>query len=161
MAFETTLWLFLGKKAYQTAGYETNPAERRKLLRRALKRVTRAIDTIETSSAHKSYLSASAERALKMVPVRRPEPSWEAVYALLRLVGFLLGYGSAPGARTDTLRYTPPRYYTKEAMRSAIETRGKVVSTLKRDGLSDFKIALVLGAAEYEVTKRKRGHKSN
>ena len=61
MLFESTMVLFFGDKAYQTAGQASTPKYRSQWIKRVLKFVMKAADRIETTPRHKQLLMANAE----------------------------------------------------------------------------------------------------
>ena len=84
---------------------------------------------------------------------------------LIALIGRLIGFDYHKGIRVHSLSYwqTLSQHYNPHLLaggdglqsyhdkKGAIEVRKSVVDWLKRQGLSDFKVALVLNTTEYEV----------
>lgn len=170
MRFERTLMLFFGEKGYQTAGQSATPKSRREWLRRILKLLMKTVDKIETTVRHKKLLMANVERAQGAIKTIEA-PTWELVDDLLCVIGRLLGFDLQHGSRLHTLSYwqTYSQYHNSvtqsggDGMQSyydefdAVSLRQAVVQSLRKDGLNDFKIALVLNTTENEVQQLRLG----
>lgn len=170
MLFERTLGIFFGMKAaYQTAGQESTPRARRDWIRRVLMNAIRRIDEIEVSTSHKQSMMQHAEYALEAIE-KSEQPSWKFIYHLIALLGKLLGYQdgtivhSLSYWQTDGQRWSSAvkagggsvdNFY--EEKDDAVSIRSNVVGQLKKQGLSDFKISLVLHTTEYKVRQLRRG----
>ena len=166
MLFEGTARLFFGERAYQIAGQASSPIARRKWLKKILRLLLKRMNELETTVRHKEMLMKTAEAAERELG-RNDQPTWTLVYHLITLVGRLLGYDFVHGARCHSLVYFQERgqYYTTDILSSgdalqeyydekdAVSVRQEVVKNLKIQGLSDFKISLVLNATEYQVKK--------
>ena len=164
MQFEITMRLLFGEKAYQIAGIEANPKHRREWLQKAVRELLRLVNALDTTPRHKKMLMAELEavsRALKGAA----EPSWEVVYRLFRLCMRLFGFDYVAGARCHTPAYwqTPDQRHTErildgddpmrgyEEEKDAVSIRRDVVEELRKKGLDDFKISLVLNTSEYAI----------
>lgn len=93
------------------------------------------------------------------------DPSWDIVYRLFRLCMRLFGFDYMSGARCYTPAYwqTLDQRHTVRIMESedpmqgyeegkdAIYIRRGVIEDLKKKGLDDFKISLVLNASEHAI----------
>lgn len=161
MDFEMTMRLLFGDKAYHIASSGADPARRRNWLKKAVKKMLVQVDDLDTTVRHKERLMAELESVLKSLN-RIKEPSWTLVYGLLRLSMRLLGYDYAKGAHCHT-----PSYWQTENQHlstaiceggdddhdknNAISVRRSVAGQLKGEGLSNFKIALVLNTKEYKI----------
>lgn len=171
MQFERTLMLFFGQQAYQTAGQAATPTSRRHWLRRVLKNLMKDVDKIETTGRHKQLLMSNVEAAHSVIESKN-EPTWKFVYHLMTLIGRLVGFDYQSGGKSHTLSYwqTDGQYYSsfrqaggEDGLRAyydefdTVSLRQGVVHSLKSQGHSDFKIALVLHTTEHEVQQLRRG----
>ena len=170
MHFEKTLMLFFGDEAYQTAGQAYTPKSRRDWLRRVLRLVMKTIDKIETTPRHKQVLMQVTERAL-IETEKLEQPTWALVYCIVELVGRVLGFDLQRGSRLHTLSYwqTHAQHFNSQIQAGgsgsqiwddetdAVSERQRVVQLLKKQGLSNFKVALILNTSEYEVQNLIRG----
>lgn len=170
MRFERTLMLFFGEHGYQTAGQAGTPKSRRAWLKRILRLVLRVMDKIETTPRHKQVLMATTEKTIEDIG-RGDEPSWTLVYDLIAIIGRLIGFDLQRGGRLYTISYwqTEGQYDTSntllggDAMQyfddklDAVSVRQRVIQALKVQGLSDFKIALVLNTTEHQVQQLRLG----
>lgn len=169
MDFELTMRLIFGKKAYHIAGAESDPVNRRQWLKKAIRRLLRHVDDLDTTVRHKQMLMSDIDELLAQLKSIK-EPSWAIVYRLLRLCFRLFGYDYVRGAKCHTPVYwqTEGQYYTSHILEGgdvmedvsdkndAISVRHDVVMSLNNQGLSDFKIALVLNTTEYAVKQLRK-----
>jgi predicted nucleic acid-binding Zn ribbon protein len=158
------MMLLFGEKAYQIASQEANPKHRQEWLRKAAKYLLRTVNALDTTVYHKKALMAKLE-AISQQTQATKQPSWDLVYSLFSLSCSLLGFGYSLGAKCHTLVYCqdPDQHYTAHILRGgndgqryqdnkdAISVRQSVVEDLKKKGLDDFKISLVLNTTEYHV----------
>ena len=168
MEFELTFRLLFGDRAKYIEGQSLNPKSRANWLRKSIDRIEHEVVALETTERHKQMLLGEVEAAREGV-TSNADSSWPMVYSLLRLVSRLLGYDFARGAKCHTATYWQSvgqnlnsvvfqggdimqDYYDKK---NAIAIRRQVVAHLKAQGLSDYRIALVLNTSEYEVKKLK------
>lgn len=179
MQFEITMRILFGDKAYQIAGTDANPKHRREWLQKATHKMLRLVNTLDTTPRHKAMLMAELE-AVYQVLKGTPEPSWEIVYRLFRLCMRLFGFDHF-GVRchmpaywqTPAHRHTERIFHGGDPMREyqegkdAISIQRDIVEELRRKGLDDFKISLVLNTSEYAIKQLRsttlasssRGHK--
>ena len=168
MQFEFTFRLLFGDQAKYIEGQELNPKSRAKWLKKSIDRIEREILALDTTERHKQMLLGEIEAARGSV-INKVESGWPMVYSLLRLTSRLLGYDFLRGAKCHTATYWQSvsqnlnsvvfqggdimqDYYDKN---NAIAVRKQVVAYLKNQGLSDYRIALVINTTEYEVKKLK------
>ena len=59
MLFERTMYLYFGDKAHQSAGYFGSASGRRRWIVKALRKVLKALDKVDTSVRHKDLLMTS------------------------------------------------------------------------------------------------------
>ena len=171
MEFENTLRLVFGDLAYQSAGEEGNPVARRKRLRDLCRCLARHISALDTTEHHREMLLGEIDRFQAALKATR-EPSWRMIYTLLRFAARLLGYDYQSGVRpytpiyerTENQRFTAALLDRKEGRtffysmkNNAIAIRREIAQSLKKKGLDDFVIALVLNTSEYQVKKMRRG----
>ena len=170
MDFELTMRLFLGDKAYHIAGQESHDKYRREWLLKAAKKILLRVDAIETTTRHKQMLMTEAEKLIQSLKGQIRSP-WSVVYRLFRLCGRLLGFDFVRGAIVHTPIYyqTSEQYYTSKILeggdalqdyydkKDAVSTRERLAKQLKEEGLTDFKIALVLNTTEYQIKKMRKG----
>jgi len=166
MEFELTFRLLFGDRAKYIEGQQANTKSRTAWLRKALDRIERDIDKLETTARHKQMLLGEVEAARETAQLKS-ESGWPLVYCLLRLVVRLLGYDFVRGAKCHTATYwqSAPQnlnsvvfqggdimqdYYDRK---NAVAVRRDVVMHLKKQRLSDYRIALVLNTTEYEIKK--------
>jgi hypothetical protein len=164
MQFERTMMLLFGDDAYQIASQEANPTHRLQWLQKSIKNLMRLVNTLDTTPHHKQVLMTELESISHLLKGAK-ESSWDLVYSLLRLSFSLLGFGYARGAKCHTPIYyqTTNQYYTAHILRGgdvmqdyndrkdAVSVRRSVVEDLKKKGLDDFKVSLVLHTSEYEI----------
>ena len=169
MDFELTMRTLFGKKAYHIASAEMHPLSRRKWLQKAVRQLMHHVENLDTTVRHKHILMVELDGILKAFKGVK-EPSWSIVYRLLRLCFRLFGYDYLKGARTYTPTYwqTSDQYYTSHILeggdvmqnyadeKDVISVRHEIVRKLKEEGLSDFKISLILNTSEYEVKQLKK-----
>ncbi|UZD55825.1 hypothetical protein [Caldimonas aquatica] len=168
MEFEMTFRLIFGDRAKCIEGQQQIAKSRVMWLRKALSKIESELAALDTTERHKQMLLGELEAAREAVDARQ-EVQWSLVYSLLRLVGRLLGYDFVRGAKCHTATYwqTVPQnlnsvvfqggdimqdYYDKK---NAIAIRREVVAHLKKQGLSDYRVALVLNTTEHEIKKLK------
>ena len=166
MEFEITMRLLFGERAYHIADEHGSTKGRRAWLTKALRRLTREVDALETTSRHKQMLMGELE-AISALVKKGSDPSWSLVYRFLRFASRLLGFDYVRGAKCHTLAYwqSPPQrlnsvvfeggdilqdYFDKK---NALAIRMSVIHHLKSQGLDDYKIGLVLNITEYQVRK--------
>ncbi len=166
MKFETTMRLLFGEKAYQTAGAESSPKHRREWLQRVVRELLRLVNTLDTTPRHKTMLMRELEEVSRSLK-GAVDPSWDIVYRLFRLCMRLFGFDYVSGARCHTPVYwqTPDQRFTNRMLdggdpmggyqeeKDAISIRRDVVEDLKKKGLDDFKISLVLNTSEFAVKR--------
>ena len=164
MLFENTMRFLFGEKAYQIAGTEANPKHRREWLQKAVRELLRMVNSLDTTPRHKKMLMLELEAVSKTLK-RSSDPSWDIVYRLFRLCMRLFGLDYIPGVRCHTPAYwqtsnqrhyallmegkDPMLWYEEE--KDAISIQQGVVEDLRKKGLDDFKISLVLNVSEYAV----------
>ena len=166
MEFELTLRLLLGRRASVAASASENPKRRSAWLRNAMLKIEHEVIALDTTDRHKQMMLAEIE-ASKDAITSGLLPSWSLVYRLLRLCARLLGFDFTRGAKCHTATFwqSIPQnlntivftggdimqdYYDKQ---NAIAVRRDVVRHLKAQGLTDYRIALVLNVTEYQVKK--------
>jgi len=162
------MMLLLGNKAYQIAGQEANPKHRREWLQKAIKRLMKIFNNLDTTTDHKKALLRTLESISKEVQSIE-EPSRDLVYSLFSLSFCLIGFGG--GRHTPVYYQDPDQYYTAHILRGndgqryqdkqdAISVRQSVVKELNKKGFDDFKIALVLNTTEYHVKQLRSADKT-
>lgn len=169
MEFEMTVRMVLGDKAYHIADFHSSASGRREWLTKVLRELTKDIDALDTTVRHKQMLMGEVE-AVSALLKQEDDSSWSLVYRFLRLVSRLLGYDYVSGARCHSLAYWQTAgqnlnaivfsggdvmqdYYDKK---NVIATRLSVVESLKAQGLSDYRIAVILNTTEYQIKKLRK-----
>lgn len=174
MQFELTMRLLFGEKAYHIAGSAGHPAHRREWLQRAVRRLLRLVNTLDTTPRHKQMLMVELEEISGLLKGAN-KPSWALVYHLLSLCMRLVGFDYTRGVKCHTPIYwrSHEQYYTAHILSGgdvmqdyndktdAISVRRSIVKDLKGKGLDDFKISLVLNTIEYEVNQLRSSPASN
>ena len=169
MDFEITVRLFLGDKAYHIAGQENQDKYRREWLLKSAKKVLQSVDDLETTTRHKQMLMTDAEKLIQSLKGKIRSP-WISVYRLFRLCERLLGFDFVRGSIVHTPIYhqTREQYYTSQILeggdalqdyydqKDAVSMRKGLAEQLKKEGLTDFKIALVLNTTEYQIKKMRK-----
>lgn len=163
MLFETTMRMFLGDAAYQTAGQVYNEKHRKEWYRKSLKKIIKKVQKIDTITRHKESIAYCAERALSALS---DKPFNESKFSmlLLSLVGSLLGFvatGTIPVyLRTFHAESEEKRIDMVDLMRdyheNSVSVRRRIADQLRKEGLNDFQIALVLNTSEYQVKKLRK-----
>ena len=166
MEFEVAMRLIFGKRADHIAGEITVPKYRREWLRKAVRRLRRDVNNLDSDPAHIDSLNACMdriERAIRSVK----EPTWHLVDRQLVLICHLLGYFSLRGARVRSLHYFQDRdqYDTASALsggdvmasylkeKSLVSKRHEVVKRLHSDGYNTFEIGIVMNQSEHQIKK--------
>ena len=164
--FEVTLCLLFGRSLRHAASASENPRRRAEWLRKAMQKIEHEVVALDTTERHKQMMLAEIEAAKDAVSAD-VRPTWSLVYRLLRLSARLLGYDFTRGAKCHTATFwqSVPQnlntvvftggdimqdYYDNK---NAIAVRRDVVKHLKAQGLTDYRIALVLNITEYQVKK--------
>jgi len=170
MLFETTIRAFLGDKAYHIAGQVHNVKHRKEWYEKALKKIIGRVQDIDSTTSHKEQLALWSEKALNVLKDKDFRETEFTLY-LLRLIGALLGFRGVRGADIATPMYyqTPAQHYTEEVTingrdavnyyeeeKNSISIRRKIIMQLKKEGLTDYQVSLVLNTTEYQVKKLKR-----
>ncbi len=164
MEFELTMRLLFGDRAYHIASSHTHPAHRREWLQKAVRKLLRIVNAIETTTPHKERLIGELDKVSAHLKGAK-EPSWELVYALFRLAMRLLGLDYFRGVRCRTPFYyqTPAQYDTAVTLsggdvmqlyydqKNAVSIRRSIAKDLRKNGMDDFHISLVLNTTEYKV----------
>lgn len=168
MEFEMTFRLLFGDRAKYIEGQQLDPKSRSSWLRKSVDKIEREIISLDTTERHKQMLLGELEAARGAI-VSKTDSGWPLAYSLLRLVCRLLGYDFVRPAKCHTATYWQSvgqnlntvvfeggdimqDYYDKQ---NAIAVRKQVIEHLKTQGLSDYRISLVLNTTEYEVKKLK------
>jgi hypothetical protein len=169
MEFELTIRLLFGDRAKYIEGQQLNPKSRASWLRKSFDRIESEFAALDTTERHKQMLMGDLQAARDSVTAKQ-DFAWPLVYSLLRIICRLLGYDFVRGAKCHTATYwqsvpqnlnsvvfqggdSMQNYYDKE---NAIAIRREVVAHLKAQGLSSYRIALVLNTSEYEVKKLRK-----
>jgi hypothetical protein len=163
MLFEITMKMFLGASADQTAGQVYNDKNRKELYRKALKKIVKRVQKIDTTTKHLENITHCAEHALKALS-ERPFSEPKLSILLLSLIGSLLGF-----TFTGTLPFYLRTYRTeaeakgvdfvelqRQYYENSVSVRRRIVNQLKEEGLNDFQISLVLSTSEYQVRKLRK-----
>jgi len=150
--------LFWGDKAEHIAVQAHNTSSRNKWLRETLDKMIKIINDLDTTSQHQKSLMSEID-ILKKKLSRAKQPSWNLVFHFFSLCGRLLGFDFISGSRVNTPVYlqSQPKYredYYSE--KNAISVKKRVIKELQKEGLSDFKIGLILNISEYKVKKLRR-----
>jgi len=163
MLFENTMMMFLGDEAYQTAGQVYNEKHRKEWYRKSVKKIIKRVQEIDTTTRHKESITHYAERAL-VVLSEKPLNETKLSILLFALAGSLLGFiptGTLPvylrTFRTEALSKGIDEVdLGRDYYRNSISVRRKIISQLRKEGLNDFQIALVLNTSEYQVKKLRK-----
>ena len=163
MLFETTMQLFLGDKAYQIAGQAYNEKHRKEWYRKAIRKIIRRIQEIDTSTKHKEAMTHCSERALVILSKKQFNETKLSLY-LFCLVGSLLGFaviGTLPVyLKTFDTEALSKGADTIELMqnyeKNSTSVRKRIINQLREEGLNDFQVSLVLNTSEYQVKKLRR-----
>lgn len=169
MLFETTIRTILGEKACHIAGQVYTEKHRKEWFRKALKKIIEKIQQIDTSTKHKEQLAYWSEEALRILQDRDFSETKFSLY-LLRLIGVLLGFVGVRGAVIATPMYfrTPSQYYTESIMgggdvmqdyydsKNSVSVRKRLIKQLKKEGINDFQISLILNISEYQIKKLRK-----
>src|SRR2546428_618712 len=104
MEFELAMRLLFGEKAYHIASLASHPTHRREWLQKAVKKLLRISNELDTTPRHKQMLMTELEVVSRLLK-KTTDPSWELVFHLLRLSMRLLGFDFVRGARCHTPTY--------------------------------------------------------
>ena len=161
MFFEDTMCSFLGDKASHIASQAHREKNRKEWYRKALKKVIKKIQRIESTTKHQEQLAYWSEKSLRALKQR---PYNEGIFTLciLRLVGVLLGLvGPRPHCiATPAYFQTQSQHFTEviieggdDMQDNSVSIRKRLIRQLKDEGKTDFEISLVLNTSEYAVKK--------
>lgn len=166
LSFENTMRQFFGDKAQQIAYSENIPSEKKKWLKKLIKRLKKDINNLDTSINHKQLLNSSIAK-LQSIIEKKEILAWEMNYALLRLCGRLLGY--SPISQKPCILWSPiyhqnaDQYLTEYMLNDMYPvnsdendtflTRKKLILQLIEEGLSTYRISMIFNITEYEVKK--------
>ena len=169
MDFELTMRMFFGDRAYGIAGTEGSPKYRSQWLKRAIAQMVKAAESIETTERHRRMILGDLH-AISDGLKTSEDPRWSLIYAMVRLIGRLLGYDYVRAARCHTPVYWQSTgqhlntvvfeggdvmqdYYDQK---NAIAIRRLVVESMRSQGHSDYVVAQVLNTTEYQIKKLRR-----
>lgn len=163
MLFEVTMRLFLGDEAYQIAGQVYNEKYRKEWYRKALRKIIRRVQEIDTTTKHRETISHFSERALEVLSQKHINENKLSLY-LLCLTGSLLGFavtGTLPvylrTFETEALSEGTDAIELMQNYKSNSTTvRKRISKQLREEGLNDFQVSLVLNTSEYQVKKLRR-----
>jgi hypothetical protein len=160
--------LFLGKKAYQSAGEESNEKARNKRLNAVAKVILNRVDKIDSTTRLKRKLLIGAENFFEATKGKNISTK-NLLYTLLLLCGSLLGFESNGriNAITHSLFYwqNKNQYITSNIIEGRddmqehkdkkyiFDMKKKIVKNLKAEGLTYYKIAIILNTTEYQIKK--------
>lgn len=165
MHFETTMRVFLGDEAFGIECLAKNLTERKKWIKKIINKMIKIIDTIETTELHKQQLLAQLEEILVSLKDNK-NFSDELIYHLLQLCGQFLGFSYSTGGVVRNLFYyqNEDQHYAlafhqgrnseqerHQDQKDIVTLRAQIVSQMKEQGISNFKIAQVLSITEYRV----------
>lgn len=173
MAFEIAMMQFFGEKGHHIASHAGNETLTKKWLLKAIQRMMRNVDEIDTTVRHKEKILSDIghlEDAIKKWD--NPE---EIIFIFFMLCGKLLGYcGYKARCHTPVYWQTEDQCFTTAILqggnaeqdyrigrKNIVSVRKKLIQDLKRDGHDDFKISLILNTTEYEVKKLRRSTDAN
>ena len=163
--FEMTMRSFLGNEADHIASQAFDAKSRKRWYAKALKKVLKLIDQLETTTKHKKQMTIWVESALGAVTKEFDEQ--RLLLYLFRLSGSLLGFSGIRGSVLHTPIYSQShsQHYTEEIQsggdvmqdyydkKNVLAVRRSLVIELKAQGFTDFKIGQVLNISEYQVKK--------
>lgn len=168
--FEYAMRCFFGEEAYGLAGSDDDPKTVRKWLLRAVKKMAKNVNDIDTSERHRELLLNrlnSLERN-----IRKSDCFPDTVWHLFWLCSALLGYDFLDGKQYHTPAYyqTPNQHfqswrrstdasnveYIQQYDINLASKRKEIIQQLKKEGYSDFHISFVMGISEYMVKKIRR-----
>lgn len=167
MDFEYMLRQFLGNKAFQTQGLRSNPKIIKRELRKILRKISKKIDNIDTTTRHKELLMHEIEKLQYDLEFKNID-LWTIIIHLFTLISRLLGY-DYHGVHINTPVYfqSENQYYIQIVLdggdviqdyydkKNIITIRKKLYKELKNKNYSDFKIAQILNMSEYQIKKLK------
>jgi len=163
MLFERTMQSLFGDKAFHIAGQVHTESTRKKWYKKAIIKIIKDIQEIETNTRHKEILAHYSEGALNALAIK-PFNEYVLTLNLLRLISAFLGYAGTRSYKVVSPAYfqTPAQQYTQLIMEggdtdltneNTISAKIRLIKQLKEEGLSYFKISLILNISEYEVKK--------
>lgn len=169
MDFEYAMRLLFGDTADHIAGQAHMTEYRNKWLRRAIDKMLKLVDKLDTSPRHRERLVGDLNGIRKSFS-KAKQPSWSVVFHFFSLCGRLFGFDFS-GARTSTPQYVqePNQHYTEQMKHGGdtmqdyhdctnfVAARARqIVHDLKQKGFNDFQVAMVLSTTEREVKQLKR-----
>ena len=162
--FEETMRSFLGDKASHIASQAHHEKLRKEWYRKALKKVIKKIQRIESTTKHQEQLAYWSEESLRAL---KQHPCNEGIFTLciLRLVGVLLGLvGPRPYCITTPAYFqTLSQHFTEVTIEggddmqdNSVSIRKNLIRQLKDADKTDFEISLVLNTSEGAVKKLRK-----
>ena len=173
--FEHTMKMFLGKNADQiaSAANNNNSKERRSFYRKAIKKIKKQINNLDTTLEHRSCLFRLCD-SLKQEMKGADNPTWKMIDICLMLYRQFLGHTVITTKHICNLSkpiYSRDenQYYTdmviqdksdadalyKQIKEDAISARARLVQQLISEGFDHFNVAIILNISEYQVKKLK------
>lgn len=166
--FEYTLALLFGDEAYQTASFAKNDKFRTKWLRRAVKRMLKDVNSLDTTQRHKEMLVLNLQRIDRHLI--KGNNIWEIVYSLFNLSIRFLGYDYHKAQRLITPTYFQTKQQDfwanryvgedwqkyEEKRANFIAKRMSIILLLKKEGYSDFEVSQIFNTTEYDIKKSLR-----
>ena len=164
--FEITMKMFWREKAYDIASYGNNIKQRgrKEWYRKTIKQMMKDVVSLDTTEEHRQRLMGALEIAEECIKDVSGQ-NLRMIDSLFIFCGLLLGY-TYQGIRAYTLLYwqNEDQFFSlkmlkdgslslKNEKEDAMTKRIMIVKQLQKEGLSHFKIALVLNVSEYKVKK--------
>ena len=164
MTFELAMRQFFGRKAYHIADLAGSTRSRNKWLRKALRKILKDVDDLDTSPRHKQMLMRELEEIDKAL-IGIEVPTWGLVFEFFSLCSRFLGYDFLQGARSNTPVYHQSlnQHYiqrwlegrsalkNRREKKDAISVRIRLVKSLNAEGFDAFHIGLIMNMTEYQV----------
>lgn len=163
--FEYAMILLFGDKADHIAWMAAHEGYTKEWLRRAVKRFSKDINSLDTTERHKEMLVMQLENIDGLL--KKGGNIWEVVFSFFNLTARLLGYDYHRTKKLITPVYFQTLYqnfwaglYKGEDWRkyegrkaSFIAKRLEVIKQLKKENYTDFDISMIFNTTEYYIKK--------
>ncbi len=169
--FEFLMAQFFGENAHGIASFFNfdNEKETRKWVKKAIRKMIKDINKIDTTERHREMMLASLKELDSRVA--KKGEYWLIIFELLFLCSLLIGYDYCKGVKYYTPFYhrTGAQYYGIKIVeggdglqgyhdkKNFIEVRKNIIKKLKKDGHNTFEISVIINTSEYMVKKLLKG----
>lgn len=163
LRFERCMKIFYGDSAYQIAGSANNSHERKKWLKKIIKKITVIISNLDVPKEHTSLLMHNIEKLKEDIDHCGTQPNWQMIDSVFVLLGHIIGLHDGHHCYSLVYWQNENQYKAKKTIfertesitqdSNIISTRMEVMKNLKANDHSYFEIACIMNMSEYQVQK--------